>query len=339
MKYVVFLTPKPYDNYFRKYLIQSMADTGAYEILCVSFLRDEITVYLNGVFSLSYGCRKANFFKLIRCIKDFQKGRKLIIWNALNFGFWKVYLFIRINFPKAFVVYDIFDYFYYDEQSKRRLAMFKIIDLIYQFSANKMVVLSGQLSKIYKKSCRLNNASHLKKEGKKILHNRVGVFCSIDNRFDFYLLEYIAKNIPEVEFAVYGWIRLNREEIQDKVNRLVNGNKNIKYCGEYKNDQLQDLLSAIDIGLVPYKTDSILTKYINPDKYFHCLCFGLEVVSSAIPAAYELEKWIHICVAPGDFVGAIRGVYQNKGLKNSGEFWRENNWEKRLEEAEESLNL
>lgn len=339
MNRVIFLTQEPYDNYFRKYFILSMIQSNRYKVLCISFLDDGIYLYENGVFltTLIYHSIK-DLAKLIYYIKKFRFKEDLIIWSGINFSPWKHYLFIRMNFHRAIVIYDIYDYLYYDEQNMWRLLRFKVIDKIYQLCSNKIFVLSYQLCKTYKKAIWLNNASHIIRIAhKKNCHNRLGLLGSFDRRTDFRLLECIARNMPNIEIVLYGWTKAHAE-IKERIIQLISNNKNIKYCGEYRIDESYRLLSTIDIGLAVYTTDSILTKYINPDKFFYYLCYGLEVISTPIPAAIQLRDWIHICKTGTDFVGAIKAIYMGEKLKNTGEFWRENNWNKRLYDMETALS-
>ncbi len=340
MKRVVFITFKSYEHYFRKYLIQRMIESGDYETMYIAMLGEKICIHVNGRLLISYKYRKSKYLKVIKHIKDFRGDGKLIIWYALTFGYWKIYLFFRLNFPRALIIYDIFDYFYYDEQKKKRLLQFKVIDTIHKLTANRVIVLSRQLTNVYKKAHWLNNASHLTKKSTYVVHNRLAVIAAIDYRLDFHLLEQIARGLPGIEIAIYGWIKPKQKDIQrfkQRMNYLVTANQNINYYGEYKNDELENILSTTDIGLAPYVTDFTLTKYINPDKYFHYLCYGLEVISTPIQAARELNKWIHICDSPEGFIHTIRRIYEGENLKNTGEFWKENNWDKRLRELEADI--
>ena len=333
MKRIVFISFKTYDQNFRKHLLQTMMKS-AYEVMYISIYKGQISAYLNEKVLNQWGYHKGSFLKVRQYIRSFQKDESVIFFNSLAFHYLKFYLFIRLSIPRCFVVYDIFDYFYYNERSKKELLKFKIFDAIYRLTAKRIITLSHKLTEIYKEAYWLDNASHMTREKTDLTQNRIGIIGSLDNRFDFPLVEHIARSIPDIEIAIYGRVVEGNKGVEQKMRLLVAANQNIKYFGEYENDKLQNILSTIDIGLVPYVLDSILTKYINPDKYFHYLCYGLEVISTPIEAAYELKKWIHICHSLEDFVGKIREIYKGKGLKNLGEFWRENNWGKRLEELE-----
>ncbi len=335
MKKIIILSCESYDNYFRKYLIRSMIKSG-FETMYISFYQNQISLYLNEKLLVSYKNNRINTFKIIENLITFKQKSKLIIWNS--FPPWKFYLLLRFSFPKAFIIYDIFDYFYYQQSNniKSKLRT-KIIDIIYCQTANRIIVLSRELTRLYRKGYWLNNASHLTFKKQEIIYKRIGIICSIDFRFDFFLLDYIAKNLPEIEIVIYGWIKFEDKDILKKLTSLVSMNKNVKYFGKYCNDDLESILSNIDIGLIPYITNSIVTKYINPDKYFHYLCYGLEVVSTSIPAAYELEQWVHICETSEYFVSKIQDIYRKKSLKNVDEFWKQNNWSKRLEKIEEHI--
>ncbi len=333
---ILFLMFRPFDDYDRKYMIQDMVRSDKYEILYISFIGKDVYMHLNGKFSHKYEYVKnpKTIYKVMKDIKNFKQRERLTIWNAFTFGYWKIYLVIRLCFFNAFVIYDIFDYLYYDEQNCVKLLRYKIIDIIYQVTANKILVHSRELAKIYKKAHWINNASHLRRKKDNIVYNRIGIISSFDHRSDYNLLEYIAKRFSEKEFALYGWVKSNKKDIKDRLDRLVRESKNINYYGAYKNDDLENILSKIDIGLVVYKSNNRLTRYINPNKYFHFLCCGLEVVSTPIESAYELEGWMHICKSPEDFTKTIGAIYRGENLKNRGEFWEENNWQKRLEEVE-----
>lgn len=351
MDKIIFLTFKKYEIHFRKYLIKSLIK-GGYDVLYVFLLPNQIDLYFNEKLVNSYAFKKVKslkfFFKIspkiIKQIKDFKKNEEVLIWNSLGLSSLIFYLILRFSIPKSFVIYDVYDYLFYNEKNKKQLLKLKLIDKIYRLLANRTIVLSRELTHLYPEAYWLNNASHLHRKKSGGLKKRIGMTGSINYNFDFHLTEHIAKKLPEIEIAIHGWIRsYDMKETQRKINYLVTTYSNIKYYGEYNNDNMEDILSTLDIALVVYIPDSVIIpgssiiKYSNPDKFFHYLCYGLEVISTPIKPAYELKKWVHICGTAECFVEKIKDIYGNKGLKNEDEFWKENHWDNRLQDIKNNI--
>ncbi len=57
---------------------------------------------------------------------------------------------------------------------------------------------------------------------------------------------------------------------------------------------LPGILSRYRISVAPYRIGDLLTRYIDPLRFYHCLNAGLEVVSTDIPQARYMEKHVHV---------------------------------------------
>jgi hypothetical protein len=75
---------------------------------------------------------------------------------------------------------------------------------------------------------------------------------------------------------------------------LAARNGNIQYHGPYCMADLPGILSRYRISIAPYRMDTILTRYIDPLRFYHCLNAGLEVISTDIPHARYMADWVHV---------------------------------------------
>jgi hypothetical protein len=127
---------------------------------------------------------------------------------------------------------------------------------------------------------------------------------SIDSRVDFAWLDALAAN--EVTIDVFGSIHgTAAPETHMALKALLKRWRNISFHGPYDNDDLETLLSQFRVGLLPYQVDHPMTNHVNPDKLYHYLNAGLTVLSSPIPAAHRLHRYLHLITSSGNWAMAL----------------------------------
>ena len=57
---------------------------------------------------------------------------------------------------------------------------------------------------------------------------------------------------------------------------------------------LPSILRRYRVSVAPYRSGSIITHYIDPLRFYHCLNAGLEVISTDIPQARHMADCVHV---------------------------------------------
>jgi hypothetical protein len=151
------------------------------------------------------------------------------------------------------------------------------------------------LHELFPDSIHLGNASNiLPVPSARSEPNDVLIIASFDDRFDFDFVNELARACPGLNFHLHGWTRLGDSSTQTRIVALAARHANIQYHGDYTMADLPSILERYRISVAPYRTDTALTYYIDPLRFYHCLNAGLEVVSTDIPQARYMAKHIHV---------------------------------------------
>jgi len=113
----------------------------------------------------------------------------------------------------------------------------------------------------------------------------------------------------------------------------------IDYRGKVSHAQLPAALAGVDAFVLPYEVNG-LTRGISPAKIYECLATGKPVVTAPLPALEELAAHIYLAKEPGEYVKLLRRLGEletEEKVRARIELARENSWEARFEEIEESL--
>uniref|UniRef100_UPI00165118D0 hypothetical protein n=1 Tax=Methylobacterium sp. B34 TaxID=95563 RepID=UPI00165118D0 len=141
----------------------------------------------------------------------------------------------------------------------------------------------------------LDTASHVVPKSSSIQQKLGDVLLytgSIDERTDFDLMESVLKHGHGLH--VYGRTHGRDPEVASKIEGLSKYYRRFSYFGPYENDEIAEILGRYKFGLVPYKTESAFTRYINPHKIYHYLNAGLEVFTTRIPFIRFIQDYVHI---------------------------------------------
>ena len=175
-----------------------------------------------------------------------------------------------------------------------------------------LLVLSRESLRLFPNARHLDNASDLQRVYHKDRNVRdLLILFSIDQRFDFDFVRDIARSCPERKIVIYGGVAHNDEAIRKTLAELCAQQSNVVYAGRYEFDGVPAILAPYAIGVAPYTLDSTLTEFINPDKYYMFLQAGLEVISTNIPQARRMAKWIHV-VNSGEEVARSHNASKGK---------------------------
>ncbi len=130
---------------------------------------------------------------------------------------------------------------------------------------------------------------------------RAGVVGQFNDRLDLALLEGVAATGRSL--VLIGPRRELSGMGNDRFASLV-ALPNVEWVGQQDPEDLPRFLAALDVGLTPY-ADSAFNRASFPLKTLEYMAAGLPVVTTALPAAYQLgTTLISIATNPEDFVAA-----------------------------------
>ncbi len=228
-------------------------------------------------------------------------------------------------------IYDVFDEFCYDARGAKRLQWW-LTDRAYLSIASGCCLVSPELEERYASACFLDKASHLSPpKYRRPFDGRVVVTASFDRRTDFALLDAIAQAEPEITIDLYGAVYDNAPSIVAAIDRLLAARRNVRYRGEFAMDRIGDILDGYAVGLVPYRTAFGMTRFINPDKLFHYLCAGLEVIATPIPAVHRFTSCLYETADAPAVVSALHRIRSGE-RRNPGNLHELFNWHVRSQQ-------
>lgn len=335
---LVILARQPYLDYFRVPLIDAAERQGT-AVLYVALLphRDEIQLVRAGELIATHRYR-GSFAPVIKCIAAFAANDTLILFHSSAYANAVKILHLRLWFRKATFIFDVFDDYFYDARGIK-LLVFKVLDRLYRRVSQATLLVSSDLTSRYPGAFHLDNASHLTPLAPNIdsIADRVAVISSFDRRLDSEWLVTLTSLLPEVQFDLHGWVHHADSVMARELERLVEACPNLTYFGSYRNAELATMLSSYNVGIMPYRALHPLTRYINPDKIYHYLCAGMEVVSTPIPQVLKMQQYIHVCREPRAAAEAIRLILARKLRKNPGDLHIRFNWTIRWHELRSFL--
>jgi hypothetical protein len=257
-----------------------------------------------------------SLLELFRFVRRFRRDDRInVYFNSTNTYFPGLSTALRMIATAGVWCLDMHDDLRYHNKGFKRWREGVIIALLRGLS-HVTVHAAPTLQELFPDSYHLGNASNiLPLPGAKKPNDDVLIIASFDERFDFNFLSRLADACPRIQFHMHGWTRPDDTATMVQITAIDARHANIHYHGPYKMADLPSILSAHQVTVAPYRTDTMLTRYIDPLRFYHCLNAGLEVVSTDIPQARYMRDWVHVvpdvagCV---DTLTALRSGTQAK---------------------------
>jgi hypothetical protein len=329
----VFLSFRPFANDFRRYLMQALQEAG-HPCAHVLLKRQGMEIRTGHAFETIMPVASLTELSLNIAMffgSDRDSGRGVIVNSAGNSAP-DVILRLWSGLREHIWIYDVFDQLRYDAHGMRRFKWW-LTDRAYRMTASGCCLLSSDLKAQYKTAFHLDNASHIVPPSqRRVFDGRVVVTASFDRRTDFALLDALARAMPDITIDLHGAVYDNEPETVTEIDRLIATRRNVRYHGRFDMDRIGELLVDYAVGLVPYRTDFAMTRFINPDKMFHYLCAGLEVIASPIPATRRFAPYIHEASNAEAAATALRDIRDGGARRNPGDFHDSFNWHVRARE-------
>jgi hypothetical protein len=227
--------------------------------------------------------------------------------------------------------FDVFDNLLYDLRGLHRLKRWLDINLLTWLCPIK-IVLSRELLRITPNAYHLDNAVDIRREDRveRNFSDLMTLF-SIDVRFDFELVKEVAASAPQRKIYLYGRVANGNQKIKFRLEELC-AYSNVIYRGEYVPDDVDAILAPFGIGFAPYVTNSFMTEFINPDKYYLYLQSGMEVISTDIPQARRMDDRIHIARSAGEIVEMVTRIESDPTYRKNKDVTQNPSWDQRAEE-------
>lgn len=218
--------------------------------------------------------------------------------------------------PGSFFYFDVYDDFRYGSSGKVALK-WAWTDMRWRLHTDRRMVLEKSLLWRYPGALHLDNASQVQRPAPSSSPREGVVYSgSIDHRTDFDLLKAVADTGASLD--MYGAVHVSCPSAEDWISKMCAAHPHVRYFGSYVNDHLGEILAKYRIGLVPYKTKSPLTRHINPDKIYHYLNAGLEVVATDIPQTRRMASFLHLL---------NKGQTAEKILQDANQGNKTNSWD------------
>jgi hypothetical protein len=239
--------------------------------------------------------------------------------NSTNTYFPGLTVALRLIAPAGVWCFDLHDDLRYHNTGLKRITEDLIVRLIAALS-HEIVHAAPTLRELFPRSSHLGNASHLRP----VCHDAarseaVLVVASFDERLNVPFLEAVIRHNPDLSFHLHGWVRYEDEATQAALESLVRACPNATYHGPYSMADLPSILAGYKVTLAPYRTGTPLTHYIDPLRFYHCLNAGVEVVSTPIPQAERMSRWIHVVTDVDTCSVTLRAILQD-GLEKQSDY-------------------
>ena len=236
-----------------------------------------------------------SLMEFLRFVCRFRQDDRInIYFNSTNTYFPGIISLLRGVMTAGLWCMDMHDDLRYHKIGLKRLQESLIISLLRRLS-HVTVHAAHTLQELFADSHHLGNASDIPRLSlAPDNHVDVLIVASFDERFDFDFVAKLAELAPTARFHLHGWTKSHATETIAAISAITARNNNVIHHGPYTMAELPGILSKYRISLAPYLTDRLITRYIDPLRFYHCLNAGLEVISTDIPQARYMADWIHI---------------------------------------------
>ena len=158
----------------------------------------------------------------------------------------------------------------------------------------------------------------------------VGYLGCADNRIDIDLMEYCARQLPNIEFQFIG------EVSEPLVTQRLKDFPNVTFIPPRQPADLPPLLAKWSVGIIPFVCNKH-TYTIYPLKINEYLAAGLAVVATPFSLLDDFDHVIDVAPTPGQFVDALRRAVTDNStarIKQRVDMAHRNSWTERAREFE-----
>ncbi|WP_343525289.1 hypothetical protein [Sphingomonas sp.] len=288
MRPVILLTVRPVESDFRYPLaseLNALGHPAEYIFLKRQPLVTDMATGTIETWSLG------GLFRHFAGLRRRPADRRPVVFNSTNLAFPWTSIGLRAVSGTRWCL-DMHDELLYGATGWQRAKMATAQRMLVAQS-DMIVHASPSLAALFPTSHHIGNASSLAMRPKVDPDPlRVLVLASIDDRFDFDALAEGARVAADHVFEVHGRIQRDDDANRARLEAICAERPNVRYMGPYSDATLPDLLSHYIVSFAPYRTDTALTEYIDPLRFYHCLASGVGIVSTPIAQARRMSDRI-----------------------------------------------
>ena len=169
---------------------------------------------------------------------------------------------------------------------------------------------------------------------KHIPHPRIVYIGEMEIRFDFDLIKYAAKALPEFSFILIGNDITARKEFR--------GFSNVHIMGIKKSEELPGYLHNSDAGIIPFKVKEMgnLINYVNPIKLHQYFACGLPVVSARWEEIERMNTPAFLYDTYDEFTALLKKAVDSAPAKKELiDSAKKNDWKTRYEQLINAAEL
>jgi hypothetical protein len=257
-----------------------------------------------------------------------------VYFNSTDTSFPLLTSLLRLICPRGIWCLDVYDELRFESEGLQRLHL-SIALLILRLNSDIILCAAPTLLELFPKARHLGNASHVLPLSRNPQSTSEVLVFGFDDRCDFNFLSKVAALCPETQFHLYGRVSGDHVPTQQQLMALCNDHSNVHYHGAYTHDDLPTLLQRYNVTLAPYSRDVPKVRYIDPERFYHCLNAGLEVISTDVPAARRMSQWLNIAHDPTECVVILAALRRGNHAKRSS--YSPITWEQKVESLVEII--
>ncbi len=306
---VVLLTVRPPETDFRLHLARELDKLGHHVTYIHLRRRPRVTDIATGA---GETWSVARLFAWFAAMRRRPRAGRPVVFNSTNLAFPKLTAALRLASARRWCL-DLHDDLLYGATGLRRVRAALNLRLMVSQS-DVLVHAAPALARLFPRSRHIGNGSSLVALPKTTDDPaRVLILASLDDRFDFALMERAALLLPARRFEIRGRVSGNDPVVRARLDQLVAGASNIAYLGPYDDPGLPGLLADYLVAFAPYRVGTRLTDYIDPLRFYHCLASETGLVSTAIPQAVAMRGPVEVIADASELDGALVRAAARRG--------------------------
>lgn len=153
-------------------------------------------------------------------------------------------------------------------------------------------------------------------------------------RFDFSLVEFLVKNLKDINFVFIG-----PTDQKERIEKISFNFKNCFYLGIKSLNQVPRFLKFFDVAIIPYKKNNY-TKGVLPIKLFEYLAAGKPVVATNLYSLAPFKKLVYLADNKEDFIRKLKEALKEKDkslTKEKIKVAKDHSWEKLIRRSEKII--
>lgn len=170
---------------------------------------------------------------------------------------------------------------------------------------------------------------------------RMGYIGNLTNRIDFLLLFSLIQLMPQVSFVFIGdYLPMPGEDAVRTKAQLgrLRSFKNVFMISAHSRMEVKEMLTYVDIGIIPYDASQDFNTYCYPMKLFEYFYMGKPVVATPIEELKRFSKYVKIGKTAAEWEKHITSLLSKPWPKTYQKQQRslavENSWEKKTKAIE-----